>query len=549
MTYARVAALAAALVGCLLAAAPGYAQPTPIVDPVGGPREIVPSSLSKPPPGFRLTGGQALRTARKTIAARKALAREPALAVRPYARPGQQEWAVVYARGEKIVLQVDVDDFSNTVTDVWDGRTSDFPLARGEERALSGVFYDPRVWLLFGVLFVAPFFDPRRPFRLLHLDLLMMLAFGVSHYFYERSDVERSVPLVYPVLAYILARMLVAGFRPRRGSGPLIPFAPLSWLVMGAVALAGVRVGLNLLEADSVIDVGYASVIGADRIAHGAELYDFNDATGDTYGPVAYLVYVPFELIFPFKGFFDAVPAAHAAAITFDLLTAVALIMLGRRIRPGRPGTVLGVALAYAWLAYPYSLYPLLSNPNDGLMALLLVLALLFASSPVAGGAVLAAAAMAKFAPVALLPLLAAGRRFEIRRAVLFSAVFAVFAVVVVALWLPDGGLREFYDATLGFQAGRASPFSPWGQDESLEPLQTALTIGAVLLAALVAFAPRGRRTPGQLAALGAVVVIAVQAPAVHWFYFYILWFAPLVLVALFSEHRDAAAPGSSQNQ
>ena len=40
-------------------------------------------------------------------------------------------------------------------------------------------------------------------------------------------------------------------------------------------------------------------------------------------------------------------------------------------------------------------------------------------------------------------------------------------------------------------------------------------------------------RTPAQVAALGAAVIIAVQLPALHWFYLYIVWFLPLVLVAV----------------
>ena len=44
----------------------------------------------------------------------------------------------------------------------------------------------------------------------------------------------------------------------------------------------------------------------------------------------------------------------------------------------------LGVALAYAWVAFPYTLYALGANVNDGLVALMLVIALLVVSSPVA---------------------------------------------------------------------------------------------------------------------------------------------------------------------
>ena len=48
-----------------------------------------------------------------------------------------------------------------------------------------------------------------------------------------------------------------------------------------------------------------------------------------------------------------------------------------------------------------------------------------------------------------------------------------------------------------------------------------------------VAFVPRTRDLR-QVAALGAAVLIALQLTATYWFYFYIVWFAPLALVAMF---------------
>jgi hypothetical protein len=47
------------------------------------------------------------------------------------------------------------------------------------------------------------------------------------------------------------------------------------------------------------------------------------------------------------------------------------------------------------------------------------------------------------------------------------------------------------------------------------------------------------RKTPVQVAALGAAVLIALQIVAAHWFYLYIVWFTPFVLVALFALHRE----------
>jgi hypothetical protein len=65
------------------------------------------------------------------------------------------------------------------------------------------------------------------------------------------------------------------------------------------------------------------------------------------------------------------------------------------------------------------------------------------------------------------------------------------------------------------------------------------------VLAIAVALWPRSK-TPTQVAALAAAVVIAVQLGATHWFYFYVVWFLPLVLVAAFAPQRDRLFAGAT---
>jgi hypothetical protein len=326
-----------------------------------------------------------------------------------------------------------------------------------------------------------------------------------------------------------------------------VPHVPLAWLAVGLVLLVGFRVTLNVVDSN-VIDVGYAGVIGADRIVDGDHLYGagFSEdvGKGDTYGPVNYLLYVPFEQAMRWSGRWDDLPAAHGAAIAFDLLTIGVLLLLGRALRAGREGTTLGVALAYAWAAYPYTAFTLETNSNDTLVALACAGALLaFARrSSVGTGVAVGLGAAAKFAPLVLAPLLAR------RRPLVFAAALALTLAVTVVPFVPAGGLRELYDRTIGYQAGRGSPFSVWGQEPSLEWLQTALKVGAVGLALLVAFVPR---RPGnrQVAALGAAVLIALQLPVTHWFYLYVVWFVPLVLVAIFGAYRPTPRPTSAAGE
>ena len=62
------------------------------------------------------------------------------------------------------------------------------------------------MWLPLCLLFLAPFFDPRRPLRLVHLDLLVLLGLGISLFFFNRAEITASVALTYPVLGYFLLR-------------------------------------------------------------------------------------------------------------------------------------------------------------------------------------------------------------------------------------------------------------------------------------------------------------------------------------------------------
>ena len=134
------------------------------------------------------------------------------------------------------------------------------------------------------------------------------------------------------------------------------------------------------------------------------------------------------------------------------------LNLIGRRLREGEAGTTIEIALAYAWLAYPFTLYTAASSFNDSLVALLVVCSLLVIASPPARGALAALAGLTKFGPLVLAPLLAAGTGERRTRTLgLFAAGFAVVVLVATLPALPDGGLRELYDRSLGYQASRGS--------------------------------------------------------------------------------------------
>jgi hypothetical protein len=548
---APAALLVALLTALLIAVAPAArAATTTTVDPN---TPVLVTSKTTPPVGYRLNAAQVERIAARSPTIIAELRRHPTAIPYEYTK-GPGRWQVSWfsaGNDQKELAQVYVDDATGRVTEAWTGFQVAWTMARGYPGAFGRRVNALYVWIPMCVLFVAPFLPWRLPWQrrsrrkgswsLLHLDLLVLLGFSIALAFFNHAKIGLSVPLAYPFLLYLLARMLLLAFgrgRPRR---PLHLFVPASWLAIAIVFLVGFRVGLNVTNSN-VIDVGYAGVIGADKLIHGKPLYGnwpHDNANGDTYGPVNYYAYVPFRAILGWSGTWDDLPAAHGAAIAFDLLTLLGLFFLGRRVR----GPTLGVVLAYAWASYPFTIYALSSNSNDSLVALMLVLALLFITSAPARGVAAALAAFTKFAPLALAPLFLRGiDDWPRKRSVIaFSVAFAATAVVVMLPVLLAGGLRPFWHDSVAYQAGRGSPFSVWGLWGGLGFEQHLVQGAAVALAVAVAFVPR-RRDVFVVSALGAAVLIALQLGITHWFYLYIPWFFPMLAVALFGFHPDRRA-------
>ena len=520
---------------------------------------VLVTSLNTSPAGYRLTGAEVERIAARVSSVAAVVHRHPS--ARPFAyTKGPGQWQVSWFTGQgatsKEIAQVYIDDATATVTQAWTGFQVAWTMARGYPGAFGEKVNAWWIWLPLCVLFVLPFIPWRRRPTLLHLDLLALLGFSVSLAFFNHANLGMSVPLVYPFLLYLLVRMLLLAAGRGRPREPLRLLVPRSWLVVGIVFLVGFRVGLNVTNSN-VIDVGYAGVIGASKVVHGTPLYGnwpSNNAYGDTYGPVNYYAYVPFEQIFGWSGTWDSLPAAHAAAIAFDLLTMLGLFVLGRRIR----GPTLGVVLAYAWAAYPFTLFVLASDSNDSLVAMLLVLTLLVASSAPARGVALALAGLTKFAPLALGPLMLRGPNGQARVAdlplenaptarratwsvALYALAFGLTSVVAFLPVLLQDNLSAFWHDSIAYQASRAAPFSVWGLYGGLSIEQHLVQGAGVALALAVAVVPR-RRDIVTIAALAAAVIIALQLGVTYWFYLYIVWFFPLVIVALFGSVESAGA-------
>jgi len=534
------------------------------------PVPVPPSDV--PPPGRRLSANQVLAIAGRLESVKKARAEYPGSYGGAYLK-APLHWQVSYfsKNGKSEIAQVAIDDVSGGVLEQWTGFQVAWTMARGYKGAFGRHVNALYIWLPLCLLFFAPFFDFRRPFRLLHLDLLVLLSLSVSLAFFNHAQIYKSVPLVYPPLVYLLLRMLALSRRGRgrKRPGPLRLLLPAPWLALGVVFLIGFRVALNVTDSN-VIDVGYAGVIGAERVVDGKQLYGHwpkDNEHGDTYGPVNYEAYIPFQQLFGWSGKWDDLPAAHAAAIFFDLLAIGLLFLIGRRVR----GPSLGVALAYGWAAYPFTLFALESNSNDTLVAVLVLAAVLAATyrsklAPAARGGFAVLAGLTKFAPLALAPLFATHGLWEsaaarasnggdgpgpslrerLRDPVTFVLAFLAVGALASIPALSHDSLHTIYERTFAYQSDRASPFSVWGLYGGLGGWEAAVQIGAVVLAVVLAVIPRRADVVG-LAAACAVVIIALQLGIEHWFYLYIPWFFPLVLIALLGRYGPPLRRGEAQ--
>jgi hypothetical protein len=464
-----------------------------------------------------------------------------------------------------------VDDRARTVREAWTGPQVAWKMARGYDGAFGGKKINSApIWLAFCVVFLLGLADFRRPFSLRNLDLLVLLSFSASLWFFNEGDLFTSIPLAYPPMLYLLGRCLWIGVRGRtvRAWRPL--WQP-AILLAAAVFLVGFRVGLNI-EESNVIDVGYAGVIGAQRIADGRVPYgnfpeqgdlkpcgpadsegeirdriqpngrcESSNPLGDTYGPVAYAAYLPGYWIRGWSGKWDDLPAVHLTSVIFDVLCVIGMGLIGLRFG----GRWLGAALAFAWAAFPFTQYVSMSNTNDSIVPVFLIFGFWLASSPWLRGISVALSGWTKFATLIVAPLWLTypGPVRRPRPALAFAAGFAAATVVTFSVLLLDAhpiqAAETFYERTLKTQITRESPFSLWDWAQyhargipDLHVVQWVLEGVLVVGAVAAAFFPR-RKTPLQLAALTGALLIGFELVLTHWFYLYIPWFFPFVAFAL----------------
>jgi hypothetical protein len=454
-------------------------------------------------------------------------------------------WTVnVYSGRAGEIATGTVDDGTGAVIEAWTGPQVAWKMARGYKGAFGGAKINSYgVWLAFCAIFLLGLFDWRRPFSVRNFDLIALLSFSVSLWFFNRGDIFTAVPLLYPPLLWLLARCVWIARTDRMPRGSAV--WPVWVLAAATVFLAGFKVGLNWRDSN-VIDVGYSGVIGADRIVHGQSPYghfpvednrpacgpadsegeirdriqtngicENANPLGDTYGPMSYIAYIPGYAIFGWSHMWDSLPSVHFTSILFDLLAMLGLAVVGRRFG----GPRLAATAAFTWAAWPFTQYASNSNTNDAIAPALLIWGFAVLTSDVGRGVFVALSGWTKFASLLVLPLWSGYP--EARRPTTMHAA------------------HVFYDRTVSFQIGRDSPFSlwDWGQYHAkglpdLHLVQRVLQVLLVAGALALAWFPR-YRSPLRMAALTGAVLIGFELVLTHLFYLYLPWFFPFVALAL----------------
>jgi hypothetical protein len=392
--------------------------------------------------------------------------------------------------------------------------------------------------------FVVGMLDWRHPWRVEHLDLLALAGFFPVAMLISDDAGQAGLWLAAACLVWLFSRMVGATF----GKWPMPQLRPAvssRWLGLAIVVLLLARIGS--VTAGNILDVGQASSLGAWRLLHGLHLYGAVSWPGpgglrtyrpDSYGPFAYYAYLPFAAIFPPA---PAPVATLLPAVCFDLLTLAGLYKLGQRLG-GRP---LAHAFVFAYLLYPFPDLSLTGETNDALIAALCVWAIVAATeSPVGRGLLIAAAALTKF-----LPALLAVQFLGVRQGRTRYVLTLVLSLAAMLAWpLITSGPAKFADSTFGYQLiqrGGGVQFSIWTYvPHAAIAARPILAAGLVLLALSPVFRPPVQDVR-QHAALAAALLIGAQLLLGYWFYSYLTWWYPLLIIAIIHARpaRETAGP------
>jgi hypothetical protein len=186
-----------------------------------------------------------------------------------------------------------------------------------------------------------------------------------------------------------------------------------------------------------------------------------------------------------------------------------------------------------------------MAQTNDALIAALCVWTIVAAERPVGRGLLIAAVALTKFVPALL-----AVQFLGIRRGRPHYVLTLAASLAALLAWpLITSRPAQFLDSTFGYQLiqrGGGVQFSIW----TYLP-HAAIAARAALAAALVLLALSPMVRPAvpdtrQHAALAAALLIGAQLLLGYWFYSYLTWCYPLLIIAIIQARSDHEAAGPS---
>ena len=352
----------------------------------------------------------------------------------------------------------------------------------------------PWIWGGLCAVFFIGLANFRRLLSIRNLDLLVLLSFTASLWFFNQGEIFTSVPLAYPpcsISSAAWAGSVARAGRPSRRSGPC-----------GCSRGDGVPRRLPLRHesgASNVIDVGCAGVIGAQRIVQDGEMPYGNlpeddgaecgagrcqrrrprpdpdeqplrvvNGRGDTYGPISYMAYVPGYLAMGWTS--SGIPARCALhALFLDGFALLGLGAVGFRFGGARLGVTLRVRVG----GVSVHQYVSSSNSNDAIMPAFLIWGFGSCTSPRLRAACSRAWPRGRSSPPSCSS--RSGPRTPRRRGGRGSSCSSSAASCSrprIGFWIvflepdPLHAARVFWDRTFGWQLSRPSPFSIWDWKE-----------------------------------------------------------------------------------
>jgi hypothetical protein len=228
--------------------------------------------------------------------------------------------------------------------------------------------------------------------------------------------------------------------------------------------------------------------------------------------------------------------------VCFDAATLAGLYRLGRRLG-GQP---LARAFVFAYLLYPFPDLSLMAETNDALIAALCVWTIVAgAEHPAVRGLLMAAAALTKFLPALLALQFLGVRRGRSRYALTLAASLAA----MLAWPLITCGPAQFLDSMFGYQLlqrGGGVQFSIWTYLPHVAIVARPILAAALVLLALSPMVRPGMQDARKDAALAAALLIGAQLLLGYWFYSYLTWCYPLLIIAIIQARPDHEAADTS---